>query len=116
LPKCIALAGLGRAPPVQELTSPAVPIRRSVQPGFVVCLECGFRTQMLRRHPRVQHGVKPEDYRARWILPIGYPLTAPDYSARRSRWPRNSASDANRVLWRLARGPPLAAAAGIPRL
>jgi hypothetical protein len=87
-----------------------VPIRRSVQRYYVVCLECGFRVQALRRHPRVQHGVKPEDYRARWILPIGYPLTAPDYSARRSRWPRNSASDANRVLWQLARGPPLAAA------
>jgi predicted transcriptional regulator len=78
------LAGLGRAPPVQEPAKPAVPIRRSVQQDYIVCLECGFRAQMLRRHLRVAHGLEIADYRARWKLPAGYPLTAPNYSARRA--------------------------------
>ena len=80
------LAGLKRTPPVQEPPRPAVPIRRSVQPDYVVCLECGFRAQALRRHLRVAHGLDVADYRSRWHLPIAYPLTAPDYSARRSRF------------------------------
>jgi predicted transcriptional regulator len=79
------LAGLGRAPPVQQPLRPAVPIRRSVQPDYVVCLECGFRGQMLRRHLRVAHGLEIADYRTRWALPVDYPLTAPNYSTRRSR-------------------------------
>src|SRR5437660_9461100 len=71
-----ALAGLGRAPPVQEPTRPAVPIRRSVQQDYVVCLECGFRGQTLRRHLRVQHGVDVAQYRARWKLSPDHPITA----------------------------------------
>jgi predicted transcriptional regulator len=78
-----ALAGLGRASPVRE-PPPAVPIRRSVQQDYIVCLECGFRAQMLRQHLRVAHGLDVADYRARWRLPVDYPLTAPRYSARRS--------------------------------
>jgi predicted transcriptional regulator len=79
-----ALASLGRAAPVQELPKPAVPIRRSVQRDYVVCLECGYRARMLRRHLRVAHGLEIADYRARWRLPADHPLTAPSYSARRS--------------------------------
>ena len=79
-----ALAGLGRAPPVQELPRPAVPIRRSVQPDYIVCLECGFRAQALRRHLRVAHGLEVAQYRARWNLPPDHPVTAPAYSNRRS--------------------------------
>jgi predicted transcriptional regulator len=51
-----ALAGLRRSPPVQEPLRPAVPLRRSVQQDYVVCLECGFRAQALRRHLRTAHG------------------------------------------------------------
>jgi predicted transcriptional regulator len=80
-----ALAGLGRAPPAQEPPRPAVPIRRSVQQDYIVCLECGFRAQMLRQHLRVAHGLDVAVYRARWKLPLDYPVTAPSYSARRSR-------------------------------
>jgi predicted transcriptional regulator len=79
-----ALAGLGRATPAQEPREPAVPIRRSVQQDYVVCLECGYRAQMLRRHLRIAHGLAVADYRTRWQLPLDYPLTAPSYSARRS--------------------------------
>jgi predicted transcriptional regulator len=79
-----ALAGLGRAPPVQQPARPAVPIRRSVQQDYVVCLECGFRAQALRRHLRVAHGLEVAQYRARWNLPVDHPITAPAYSDRRS--------------------------------
>jgi predicted transcriptional regulator len=77
-------AGLGRATPAQEPPKPAIPIRRSVQQDYVVCLECGFRAQMLRRHLRIAHGLEAADYRTRWQLPHDYPVTAPSYSARRS--------------------------------
>ena len=79
-----ALTGLGRVPPAQEPPRPAVPIRRSVQQDYIVCLECGFRAQMLRRHLRVAHGLEVAQYRARWNLPVDYPVTAPRYSTRRS--------------------------------
>jgi len=79
-----ALATLGRATPLQEPLTPAVPVRRSLQQDYIVCLECGFHAQMLRRHLRVAHGLDVAAYRTRWRLPMNYPLTAPMYSARRS--------------------------------
>ena len=82
------LSGLGTntaAPPVTpEKLAPAVPIRRSVQPDYVVCLECGFRAVTLRRHLRVAHGLDPAAYRVRWKLATDHALTAPAYSERRS--------------------------------
>lgn len=50
----------------------------------MVCLECGFRAQTLRRHLRVAHGLEVAQYRARWNLPVDHPITAPAYSDRRS--------------------------------
>ncbi|MBV9374907.1 MAG: MucR family transcriptional regulator [Alphaproteobacteria bacterium] len=76
-----ALVDLGR---VEEPSQPAVPIPSSAQPDYVVCLECGFHAQMLRRHLRIAHGLDAAAYRTRWRLPVDYPLTAPVYSARRS--------------------------------
>jgi len=89
LPRLIAdvyrtLAGIGQPATGQEERRPAVPIRRSVGPEFVVCLECGFRGRTLRRHLRDDHGLSPDEYRARWGLASDHPLVAPDYSARRS--------------------------------
>src|SRR5271169_2140538 len=80
------LSGLGmNAPaPLAEALTPAVPIRRSVQRDHVVCLECGYRGQVLRRHLRVAHGLDPAAYRVRWKLPVDHPITAPAYSERRS--------------------------------
>jgi predicted transcriptional regulator len=78
-----ALAGLGK--PVAELDReriPAVPIRQSVHRDYVVCLECGWRGQMLKRHLATGHGLTVEQYRAR--LPREHPITAPGYSERRS--------------------------------
>jgi predicted transcriptional regulator len=73
--------------PVAELNekrTPAVPIRRSVHRDYVVCLECGWRGQMLRRHLNTGHGLSVDQYRARWNLPLEHPITAPGYSERRS--------------------------------
>jgi predicted transcriptional regulator len=80
-----AFATLGRDTPLaQEQPKPAVPIRRSVERDHVVCLECGFRARMLRRHLRIAHDLEPAAYRVRWKLSADHPLTAPGYSARRS--------------------------------
>src|SRR5919202_4922016 len=68
------------APP-QE---PAVPVRRSLRPDHIVCLECGAKQKTLKRHLDVAHGLSVEDYRAKWNLPKDYPMVAPDYAAQRS--------------------------------
>jgi predicted transcriptional regulator len=80
------LSGLGESTPtpVPETLEPAVPIRRSVQRDHVVCLECGYRGQVLRRHLRMAHGLEPAAYRVRWKLSVNHPITAPAYSERRS--------------------------------
>src|SRR5215472_15029749 len=80
-----ALASLGK--PVSEIEverTPAVPVRRSVHRDYVVCLECGWRAQMLRRHLDTGHGLSVDQYRARWNLPREHPIVAPGYSERRS--------------------------------
>ncbi|HXQ09533.1 MAG TPA: MucR family transcriptional regulator [Caulobacteraceae bacterium] len=80
-----ALAGLGKAPPVQpERRRPAVPISRSVQHDYIVCLEDGRRLKMLKRYLRARYNLSPEEYRRRWGLPADYPMVAPVYAARRS--------------------------------
>jgi predicted transcriptional regulator len=71
-------------PEPEPLRTPAVPIRRSVAPNYVVCLECGWRGETLRRHLNVMHGLARNQYRARWGLPPAHPLTAPNYSEMRS--------------------------------
>ena len=80
-----ALAGLAKQPrETGGERTPAVPIRRSVHRDYVVCLECGWRGQMLRRHVSTAHELTVENYRARWNLPREHALTAPAYSERRS--------------------------------
>jgi predicted transcriptional regulator len=80
-----SLAGLGQSQPVEpEALNPAVPIRRSVNPEYVVCLDCGAKAKMLRRHLLTAHNLTPAEYRERWKLPTDYPLVAPIYAARRS--------------------------------
>src|SRR5690242_10849352 len=65
--------------------TPAVPIRRSVTPEYIVCLEDGKKLKMLKRHLRSAYGMTPAEYRVRWGLPQDYPMVAPDYAERRSR-------------------------------
>lgn len=72
------------APSPQTDQRPAVPVRKSVAPDHLRCLECGAQLAMLRRHLQAAHGMTPDEYRAKWRLPADYPIVAPDYAARRS--------------------------------
>lgn len=72
------------AAPVPEVLTPAVPIKKSVTPDFIVCLEDGKKFKSLKRHLRTHYDLSPEEYRERWGLPADYPMVAPSYSVRRS--------------------------------
>src|SRR5215472_7928014 len=78
------LGQLGKPVQVEETRSPAVPVRRSVHPDYVVCLECGLRAKTLRRHISTRHGLSRSDYLRRWGLLSDHPLIAPGYSEQRS--------------------------------
>ncbi len=67
-----------------EPANPAVPIRRSVKPDFIVCLEDGKKLKMLKRHLRTTYNMTPDEYRAKWGLPSDYPMVAPNYAKQRS--------------------------------
>lgn len=69
-----------------EPLKPAVPIRKSVTPEYVVCLEDGKKLKMLKRHLRSTYNMSPEEYRARWGLPADYPMVAPNYAQQRSEF------------------------------
>ncbi|MBR0663990.1 MucR family transcriptional regulator [Roseomonas hellenica] len=79
------LAGLGEpsAPP-EEKRQPAVPIKRSITPDYLICLEDGRKLKSMKRHLMTAFGLTPEQYRERWGLPKDYPMVAPAYSAKRS--------------------------------
>jgi predicted transcriptional regulator len=80
-----ALVGLGKPAAETEIErTPAVSIRQSVHRDYVVCLDCGWRGQMLKRHLATGHGLTVQQYRVRWTLPHEHPMTAPSYSERRS--------------------------------
>src|SRR5215208_5853416 len=70
--------------PAEEPKPPAVPIKKSVQPDYIVCLDDGRQFKSLKRHLRTVYGLTPEQYRAKWGLPADYPMTAPNYAAARS--------------------------------
>ena len=78
------LAHLGETAPEPQ-REPAVPIRRSVHRDYVVCLQCGFKAKVLRRHLRDAHSLTPDQYRARWKLPPGHSIVALGYSEMRSK-------------------------------
>ncbi len=63
---------------------PAVPIKRSIRPNYVVCLEDGRKLKMLKRHLRTAYDMSPDEYRRKWGLSSDYPMVAPKYAARRS--------------------------------
>ncbi|RXT53475.1 MucR family transcriptional regulator [Bosea sp. Tri-44] len=82
-----AIIGLGAesaAPVVEEKPTPAVTIKKSITAGYIVCLENGKKFKSLKRHLRSAHGMSPEEYRARWGLPVDYPMIAPSYAETRS--------------------------------
>jgi predicted transcriptional regulator len=79
----VSIEGGGEPEPAKELV-PAVPIRRSVQPEAIVCLDCGRQRTMLKRHLMIAHQLTPDAYRKRWGLRSDYPLVAPNYAGSRS--------------------------------
>jgi predicted transcriptional regulator len=79
-----ALSHLGQPIQTEEVLTPAVSVRRSVHHDYVVCLDCGYRGKMLRRHISTQHALNKDEYLRRWGLRSDHPLTAPAYSERRS--------------------------------
>lgn len=84
-------------PPADALV-PAVPVKRSVTPEFIICLEDGRKMKMLKRHLAARYGLTPEAYRQRWGLPDDYPMAAPAYAAMRSRMAKDLGLGSKRVV------------------
>ncbi len=78
----LAKLGTEEAAPRPE---PAVPIKQSVKPEYIVCLDDGKKLKMLKRHLKTAYNMTPDDYRKRWGLPRDYPMVAPNYAATRSK-------------------------------
>ena len=81
LSRASAASGL----PVREELRPAVPVKRSVTPEYIICLEDGKKFKSLKRHLRTQYNMTPEQYRDKWGLPADYPMVAPNYAVARSQ-------------------------------
>ena len=81
-----ALSGVSSAPaePEPEPKEPAVPVRKSITPDYLICLEDGRKFKSLKRHLRTKYDMSPEEYRAKWNLAKDYPMVAPNYAKARS--------------------------------
>lgn len=80
-----SLATIGVEPAaIEERPQPAVPIKKSVTPDYIICLEDGKKLKMLKRHLKTAYNMSPEEYRERWSLPADYPMVAPNYARQRS--------------------------------
>jgi predicted transcriptional regulator len=85
-----ALSGISSGAPEPEARKdPAVSVRRSVTPDYLICLEDGRKFKSLKRHLRTKYDMSPEDYRAKWGLAKDYPMVAPNYAAARSALAKN---------------------------
>lgn len=73
-----------QAEPEPEPLKPAVPVKKSVMPDYIICLEDGKKFKSLKRHLRTHYDMTPEEYREKWDLPADYPMVAPNYAAARS--------------------------------
>jgi len=81
-----SLVNIGTLPAAPaERPQPAVPVRKSVHPDYIVCLEDGKKLKMLKRHLKTAYNMTPEAYRERWGLATDYPMVAPNYARQRSR-------------------------------
>jgi len=76
--------GTGEVEIIVEPLKPAVPLKKSISPDFLICLEDGKKFKSLKRHLRTQYNLTPEQYREKWGLPADYPMVAPNYAAARS--------------------------------
>ncbi|CAA7614060.1 Transcriptional regulatory protein ros [Candidatus Terasakiella magnetica] len=78
------LASVGTVPAAPERPQPAVTVKKSVTPDYIICLEDGKKLKMLKRHLKTAYNMTPEEYRERWGLPADYPMVAPNYAQHRS--------------------------------
>ena len=78
------LAAIAQGEPVVEKQQPAVPVKKSVYPDHIICLEDGKKLKMLKRHLKTAYNMTPEQYREKWGLPADYPMVAPNYARHRS--------------------------------
>ena len=78
------LSNVGREPAQADKPQPAVPVKKSVFPDHILCLEDGKKLKMLKRHLMTSYNMTPDQYRERWGLPADYPMVAPDYARHRS--------------------------------
>ena len=79
-----SLSGVGTEPARAEKALPAVPVKKSVFPDYIICLEDGKKLKTLKRHLKTAYDLTPEQYRERWGLAPEYPMVAPNYAAHRS--------------------------------
>ncbi len=77
--------GSGTAEVQSEALKPAVPVKKSITPDYIICLDDGKKFKSLKRHLRTQYDMTPEEYRERWSLPPDYPMVAPNYAHARSQ-------------------------------
>ena len=81
-----SLINIGKAPaPTAERPQPAVTLKKSIHPDYLVCLEDGKKLKMLKRHLKTSYNLTPEQYRERWGLPVDYPMVAANYAKQRSK-------------------------------
>ncbi len=78
--------GTGTQADTPAAQKPAISVRKSITPEYIICLEDGKKLKMLKRYLRTRYGMSPEEYRTKWNLPADYPLVAPNYAARRSEF------------------------------
>ncbi|WP_225770445.1 MucR family transcriptional regulator [Inquilinus sp. Marseille-Q2685] len=108
-----ALTGLGKpSTPAPSRPEPAVPIRKSVTPDYIVCLEDGKKLKMLKRHLQAAYSMTPDEYRERWGLPADYPMVAPNYAKQRSSLAKSIGLGTRRVAEPPAPAPAPAAKSG----
>jgi predicted transcriptional regulator len=74
----------GQGDTITEALRPSIPVKKSISPDFIICLEDGKKFKSLKRHLRAQYNLTPEQYRTKWGLPKDYPMVAPSYAAARS--------------------------------
>lgn len=82
--EALSKAAARAAQPAMEELKPAVPIKKSITPDYIICLEDGKKFKSLKRHLRTYYNLSPEEYREKWGLPHDYPMVAPNYAATRS--------------------------------
>lgn len=79
-------SGNGAVQHAPEAAKPAVPVKKSIMPDYIICLEDGKKLKMLKRHLRTNYNMTPDEYKAKWGLPQDYPMVCPNYAEQRSQF------------------------------